>query len=411
MRYKKEGYPLKIIQNNLKSNQTILTYFIGPEHHFLIGINHSNVQIFRLNQAITEPLPAETPVEMDILASKSGIDLPPSLETMVDQFIGAIQNSETNTFLDFGAKLYFQLVHPANSLLDKAGEVLISPYGVLKQLPFDALINKSVTPEKAKYSKLPYLIKNFRLESYPTASFYFQKKENKNVADSTFLGVAPIIDEQTISGVHRLLFDTSYQNAVGLKLLVPDGRNIRAFPESENELAALKVAFTKNKKKAQINLKKQATEERFKNQAREYQIVHLSAPSFINTYHPAASGIIFAQPEIDINQEDGILFAAEIYDLYLNADVVVLNHLSRDKNQDGSFLTTPILSSGVSNILLPRWNNKSAEKVTFLESFYEQLAEGIPAHFALRDTKLKLIKNKKTADPKIWSSWTLVGKD
>ena len=105
------------------------------------------------------------------------------------------------------------------------------------------------------------------------------------------------------------------------------------------------------------------------------------------------------------------MFATEIFDLYLNADVLVLNNIAPDPNAPVEFLTAPLHTSGVSNVLAQKGGDHNPEgERLFLSSFYDSLSNGETPREAERTAKLKLVKNKNFANPKIWSTWVLSGK-
>ena len=59
--------------------------------------------------------------------------------------------------------------------------------------------------------------------------------------------------------------------------------------------------------------------------ASDYRILHLATHGDINTEHPNLSRLVFSQVDSDGNPVDGFVYAHEIYDLELPADLVVLS--------------------------------------------------------------------------------------
>lgn len=77
-------------------------------------------------------------------------------------------------------------------------------------------------------------------------------------------------------------------------------------------------------KKSQVYLEREAKEENLKSRGLfDYRYVHFATHGFVNEKSPKLSGLVLAQDTS--STEDGILHLGEIYNLNLNADLVVLS--------------------------------------------------------------------------------------
>ena len=112
--------------------------------------------------------------------------------------------------------------------------------------------------------------------------------------------------------------------------------------------------------------------------------------------------------------DDGILFAGEMYNLDLNADLVVLSAcetgLGKIVNGEGIMsMTRGFIYSGTPNILFSLWKVGDKNTYELMVNFYAEVIKGESYSKSLRRAKLKLIENEATAFPANWAGFTLVG--
>ena len=115
---------------------------------------------------------------------------------------------------------------------------------------------------------------------------------------------------------------------------------------------------------------------------------------------------------------------AEIFNLRLNADLVVLSacetargQMSRGEGIVG--LTSAFLFAGSDSVVASLWNVNDESTSLFMESFYTSLKRGLSKADALRDARLetmrKQIKSAVTgeqeslASPYFWAPFVLIG--
>jgi CHAT domain-containing protein len=163
-----------------------------------------------------------------------------------------------------------------------------------------------------------------------------------------------------------------------------------------------------------VYLEGEATEERLKHAGLEhYRYVHLATHGVVDEKHPRLSGLILAEEKG--SAEDGVLRLGEIYNLSLNADLVVLSacetglgQLARGEGVIG--LTRGFLYAGASSVLVSLWRVADASTATLMSDFYRELLTGKPASHALRAAKLSAIhRDPESAKPYSWSAFVLIG--
>jgi CHAT domain-containing protein len=178
-------------------------------------------------------------------------------------------------------------------------------------------------------------------------------------------------------------------------------------------------------RKTQVYLEENATEARLKTVALdEYRYVHFATHGFASDTNQEASGILLfphegsterSSEEADSVHEDGVLRLDEVYNLKLNADLVVLSAcetglgpIARGEGVLG--LTRGFLYAGSSNVLVSLWKADDIQTSQLMPDFYRSLLRGMGMPSALRAAKLTLIQaNSRYARPFYWAPFVLVG--
>jgi CHAT domain-containing protein len=133
----------------------------------------------------------------------------------------------------------------------------------------------------------------------------------------------------------------------------------------------------------------------------------------VDEKHPGLSRVLLA-PETG-SGEDGVLHLGEVYNLRLNADLVVLSACGTGGGQivrgEGIIgLTRGFLYAGAKSLLVSLWPVSDAASAGLIGDFYAELLAGRPKTQALREAKLRTMgRNPEYAKPYYWSSLVLVG--
>ena len=116
-----------------------------------------------------------------------------------------------------------------------------------------------------------------------------------------------------------------------------------------------------------------------------------------------------------------MLYTGEIYNLELNADIVILSAcetaLGEIKKGEGVVgLSTAILYAGSRNMILSLWrvaDNPTKKLMVYFYEFllaeYDDFAQMPSFANALYQAKLQIIKDGKYAHPYFWSAFILIG--
>jgi CHAT domain-containing protein len=112
---------------------------------------------------------------------------------------------------------------------------------------------------------------------------------------------------------------------------------------------------------------------------------------------------------------DGILYAKEIFDLDLNAELVVLSACESgigklEKGEGVISLTRGFLYNYVPNVMFSLWKIDDKATYELMIKLYEYILQGKTISKALQIAQLDMIKNNATAFPSNWAAFSLIGR-
>lgn len=432
-----ETYPyvsLTEIQQSLLTNQSILSYFTGEDAYYIFAITDKAFKAVALpvdfsGNAEIKQFKKIANLSVDPKKSTPGIytklnpkDTQIELNQSVAGLLKAIKKMEKKNLARYGFDLYKKLILPVENTIKSKASILISPHGSLFKIPFESLITEEKDPEgKLRYKKFDYLIEDYGISYTYSLKQHLQfKYELTKNYKSGFLGMAPIFkpENQTgnIQSVQGYIFDTTFQSDQNIRSILNDSRSFAPLVYSENEIGVIGNLFKNKKQKATTFYNEQASEVQFRQDCSTYEYIHLATHSFVHQENPKLSGIAFAQKSDD-NQDaihnDGILYAAEIPSLSINARLVVLSSCESSigliNKGDGPFsLSRAFIEAGAKKVMASLWKVYDNHSQTFMISFYNELIKGATEGEATRKAKLKMIKSAKSANPKIWSGFILM---
>jgi CHAT domain-containing protein len=303
-----------------------------------------------------------------------------------DKYITGLRNSlffqEINTFKTSSQKLYKLLV-PAK-IPGSVDDLVIIPTGRMGVIPFETLLSKSTEDENFK--TLPYLLLQYSIRYEFSAGLALQKKhENKPISSALFC--APVT--------------------------FPDKDALPDLPGTESEVKAIAALFQEKNIKSSVYLNNKANEANIKSESlKDFSLVHFATHGVVDERSPELSRI-FLQTETEA--EDGNLFAGEIYNLQLNADLVALSAcqtgLGKISKGEGVIgLSRALVYAGAKNIIVSFWSVADESTAQLMTNFYKQLLESPSANYSrdLRKAKLGLLQGNYSA-PYYWAPFILIG--
>lgn len=328
------------------------------------------------------------------------------------------------------AFLLYQQLFPESAPIDEQIEnLIIIPEGNLAIVPFESLLTSNFTGDINSYKEYPFLIKKYNISySYSANLFYrtFSKQKSPSIEITKlndWLAFAPVfnnsIDQTMVISTRELQKQLNWLKTDSLMTnrSMFDRNYITPLPATETETEAIFKLYDENNLKAKVLLHNNANEKFLKSgELEQYKVLHFATHGFVNSERPELSGLLLAQDTTSV--EDGILYSGEIYNLKLNADLVVLSAcetgLGKIQKGEGIIgLTRALLYAGAKNIIVSLWQVADESTSDLMVDFYKNSLENkVKSSYseALRNAKLKMISEEKYAHPLFWSPFILIGK-
>jgi CHAT domain-containing protein/Tfp pilus assembly protein PilF len=145
------------------------------------------------------------------------------------------------------------------------------------------------------------------------------------------------------------------------------------------------------------------------------RIVHFATHGFLDNEAPELSGLVLSLIDREGKPRDGFLRLHDIYNLNLNADLVVLSGcrtaLGRDVRGEGLLgLTRGFLYAGSPRVMASLWPVRDRATAELMQRFYHALFhDGLPPAAALRAAQRALRSNVRWRDPYYWAPFVLQG--
>lgn len=146
-----------------------------------------------------------------------------------------------------------------------------------------------------------------------------------------------------------------------------------------------------------------------------YRVVHFATHAFLDSKHPELSGLVLSMVDRSGQPQDGFLSLHEIYNLKLNADLVVLSGcqtaLGQEVRSEGLVgLTRGFMYAGASQVLASLWGVRDSATADLMRHFYAAFFERrLPPAAALRKAQLAMMKDPRWAAPYFWAAFTVQG--
>jgi len=148
---------------------------------------------------------------------------------------------------------------------------------------------------------------------------------------------------------------------------------------------------------------------------RRHRILHFATHGVLNTDRPELSGLVFSLVDKAGKPVDGFLRLHEIYNLDLDADLVVLSAcrtaLGKEIHGEGLIgLTRGFLYAGASRIVSSVWNVDDRASALLMSRFYTaMLSKGLAPAAALREAQLQMLREPRWSSPHYWAAFGLQG--
>jgi CHAT domain-containing protein/Tfp pilus assembly protein PilF len=147
----------------------------------------------------------------------------------------------------------------------------------------------------------------------------------------------------------------------------------------------------------------------------QYQTIHFASHTLLNSRHPELSGIVLSLVDKQGRQKEGFLQAHEIFNLKLNADLVVLSAcrtaLGKEVRGEGLVgLTRAFMYAGAPRVVASLWKVPDQATAELMRHFYRaMLTKGLSPSAALRASQLAMRRDQRWSAPYYWAGFVLQG--
>ncbi len=215
----------------------------------------------------------------------------------------------------------------------------------------------------------------------------FAKQKTETSLDSKVSTVS--LPRELRSGFSRLRF--SRREAEEIARLVPDNQKFLALDFSAN----LSATNENNFKKARY--------------------IHFATHGIINSDFPELSGVVLSLIDENGKAQDGFLRLHDIYNLSLEADLVVLSAcesaLGKEIRGEGIIgLTRGFMYAGAPGVAASLWKVDDRATSDLMLRFYQKmLKENLSPAESLRQAQISMIKDENFNHPFYWAGFSLQG--
>ncbi len=292
-------------------------------------------------------------------------------------------------------ELYQNLLGGKDSLL-KDKKLLIVPDDKMAYIPFGVLLKEKADSNNMNYRNLDYLIRSNSITYHNSATLDFkQQTGNYGFSSSrSILAFAPSYEGISDS---ILITERAYHN------------KLYPLPGAKEEVNNISEIIPGN-----LFVDEVATEANFKENASQYDVLHLAMHTIIDDQNPMYSKLVFTQNSDTV--QDGLLNTQEIYNMNFKARMVVLSACNTGdgkllKGEGVMSLARGFFYAGCPSIVMTLWTVEDKTGSNLMSYFYNYLAKGLKKDEALRQAKLEYLT---TADalkshPYFWSGYVTLG--
>lgn len=380
----------------LPDEQTaFLEYSVGRDASFLFVITRGGLSAWRL--------PPAAELEDLVTAVRQGLQTPGRLSYA--RFVAAAQ------------KLHGILIAPAAAVLRDKSQLIISPDGPLLLLPFETLLTGPPPQQSERlWGSLPYLILERSITYVPSASVLVELRDSRTAEPAPAPGSKQLVGfgdpAYKLNGAEAFVQEEAPAGPVVRALQRAGLPYPRRLPASRREL--LNIAAFYPPAEVALYLDSDATEENVKENPllSSAQRLHFAVHGFVNESHPELSGLMLAPG--NGSRQDGLLQVYEIFNLQIQANLVVLSAcdtaLGQNVRGEGLIgVTRAFLYAGATSILVSLWQVADESTVDLMTRFYRDLDKTRDKAEALRRSKLELIRGQQYDHPFYWAPFVLIG--
>ncbi len=370
LKYNLNVISLNHLRENLSKNQILLEYQLLQNELIIIAISKDHIT-------------------MKLIADKG------NEKQSINNFYRTISENPSNkdpekSFKEFTGtshRLYSWLIEPIKEEIENK-RLIIIPHSELNFVPFELLISELPPPgDPENYKSLSYLIKRFPISYGYSGTLLFEETKLHPGKTAAFF-----IPDYSIA---KHSYDQ--KQFLSLKGTQEEVRKARDLIGGD--------IFSGNK----------ANETQFKLFAGEYRILHIASHTSTDDEIPTLSCLELAPSKDTLN--DAVLYSYELYQLQLNAQLIVLSGCNTGmgllKQGEGLLsLSRSFFYSGARSVAFTLWQQADQTGAEIMIGLYTGIKNKQRLESALQSAKLNYLSDADPAKshPYYWGGFLIVGK-
>jgi CHAT domain-containing protein/tetratricopeptide (TPR) repeat protein len=311
-------------------------------------------------------------------------------EFKLSDLLGMNSEVENAAYLQHLNDLYVQLIEPVRNHLPNKSNLALVPHGILNYLPFEMLIERI---DGNDFRQQPYLIHDFTIQYAWSAALWVKDIPQTTASRISFAGFAPSFAFNESEAGANIGYRSALANLTFSSQEVKDAQTLLG---------------------GKVFIDESATKSSFRLYAPASRILHLATHAIVNNEEYLKSGLAFTVEAG--SQTDEFLYAYEIYNLQLSAEMAVMSACNTGfgKLAEGEgvmSLGRAFFYAGCRSIIMSQWLANDRTTYQLMDNFYQKIVEGQAKDEALRNAKIEHLANADalTAHPYFWAGMIAVG--
>jgi len=394
----------KDISKNLKEDELYIDYVKAGGYYYIFTLdNKDNITFNQIDKKDTKT------IDKNIKAFRADIDTILNATTLSNEDLTKLKASSQEKLSILYKLTFFK---PLKDTLAKYSNLIVSTDGALRLLPFETMFNTTTNRYLIQEKNIRYipsgkeLVRLYRQTATDTKEkIVLFNNPNFDAKDITTLSKADTLDTpstiQSRAGIIKSLFKMRFISLPGTKEEVKNikqmlnTKHIQEYAQSEaNEENLLKIDTPK--------------------------ILHIATHGFFinddNIPNPMLkSGIALsgANASAILGKSDGIVTSLKLSGLNLKGtELVVLSACQTgvvdiNSTENVSGLNKAFIQAGAKNIVISLWSVADKETSDLMSGFYKEMQTTPDYAQALRNSKLKMIK--QDLHPFYWAAFVISG--
>ncbi len=369
----------RTIQNSLNQKQALIEYTVTDTLLFTFVITKNKFKVF--TQTI------DTTFNNNIKQIRN---------ELISKDYANYSLKDYKIFTSTAYNLYLKLIKPEKNII-KGKKLIIVPDDKLGYIPFGILLSKLPNNFTMNYRYLSYLLKKYSISYSYSATLLFNNLYKNKIPPKRLLAFAP-----SYKNFSELNTEDILKKINNRKKLLP-------IPGVKKEVNNISKIFH-----GDVFQDSLATESNFKKYSKDYDILHLAMHTFIDDKNPMYSKLVFYHDKH--SKEDGFLNTYELFNMHLNAELVVLSACNTgsgklSRGEGIMSLARGFIYAGIPGIVMTLWSVEDRSSEELMSYFYKYLSKGEAKDQALRLAKLYYLKNadQLNAHPHYWAGYVSIG--